>query len=128
MKTKVLLTISGLLLVAGTTHADTLKESYVAVLSGRDHFNSNGDRLTSVAAIIRQDRANFHKFNKRDAGDTSDGYFDKASNRDVLEKLLERGSSTAAALKAIVDGTPVVTVKIYTTDSSRDYVNVSVVK
>ena len=34
-------------------------ESYTARLSERDHYNSNGQRLLSAAAIIRQDRANF---------------------------------------------------------------------
>jgi hypothetical protein len=40
------------------SHAQQLIGSYVALLSETDHFNSNGQRLTSAAAIIRQDRAN----------------------------------------------------------------------
>ena len=39
---------------------------YNARLSARDHYNSNGERLRTVAAILRQDRANFHRFNRRD--------------------------------------------------------------
>jgi len=106
--------------------ADTLRESYVAVLSERDHFNSNGERLTSAAAIIRQDRANFHKLGKRDAGDQADRFFADANNRDTLEQFLTRGSSNPAALRAIVTGTPTVTVSIYQNDAGRDYVNVVV--
>jgi ribosomal protein L27 len=41
---------------------------YAAFISEKDHYNSNGDRLTSVADILRQDRANFHK----DGGDRAD--------------------------------------------------------
>ena len=106
--------------------ADTLRKSYVAVLSERDHFNSNGERLTSAAAIIRQDRANFHKLGKRDAGDQADRFFADANNRDTLEQLLTRGSSNPAALRAIVTGTPTVTVSIYRSAAGRDYVNVLV--
>ena len=56
-------------------HAQQLVESYQALLSERDHFNSDGQRLTTAAAIIRQDRANFHRFGLRDAGDENDDFF-----------------------------------------------------
>jgi len=106
--------------------ADTLRESYSAVLSERDHFNSSGERLDNAAAIIRQDRANFHKLGKRDAGDESDKFFASAENRDILEQLLNRGTSNPVALRTIVNGTPTVTVSIYENDAGRVYVNVVV--
>ena len=56
-------------------HTQQLLESYVALLSERDHFNSSGQRLTTAAAIIRQDRANFHRFGLRDPGDEDDTFF-----------------------------------------------------
>ncbi len=68
----VALVISGL---ANSSYANELVDSYVARLSAQDHFNSKGVRLESVAAIIRQDRANYHKFNLRDPEDTYDGVF-----------------------------------------------------
>lgn len=46
--------------------------SYVAYLSEKDHYNSNGERLKSVADILRQDRANFHK-GRGDRLDEDDG-------------------------------------------------------
>ena len=52
-----------------------LKESYLARLGPADHFNSSGERLTSAAAIIRQDRANYHQFGKRDEEDDGDDFF-----------------------------------------------------
>ena len=103
-------------------NADTLRESYVAVLSERGHLNSSGERLTSAAAIIRQDRANFHKLGKRDPGDEGDRFFAGANNRELLEQLLNRGTSRPAVLRAIVNGTPTVTVKIYRTASGNNYV------
>ena len=114
------------LLGIGALAADTLRESYVAVLSERDHFNSRGERLTNAAAIIRQDRANFHTLKNRDPGDEADRFFAAANNREALEQLLKRGTSNAAALLAIVNGTPTIVVSIYQSDSGRDYVNVTV--
>ncbi|HMG06556.1 MAG TPA: hypothetical protein VK581_13935 [Chthoniobacterales bacterium] len=46
--------------------------SYAAFLSEKDHYNTNGDRLTSVADILRQDRANYHK-GRGDRQDEDDG-------------------------------------------------------
>jgi hypothetical protein len=63
-------------------------ETYYARLSGADHFNSRGQRLKSAAAIIRQDRANYHRFNVRDDEDTGDSYFSSKSNRAALERML----------------------------------------
>ena len=114
------------MILPALSRADELIESYTAVLSERDHFNSSGERLKEAAAIIRQDRANFHKFGKRDASDEPDKFFATARNREILERLLKRGRTTAAALNAIVNGTPVVTVRIYVTDSGENYVNVAV--
>ena len=37
--------------------AQQLLESYTALLSWNDHYNSNGQRLTEPWQIIRQDRA-----------------------------------------------------------------------
>jgi hypothetical protein len=91
-----------------------LQDSYVARLSERDHFNSNGQRLGSAAAIIRQDRANFHAFRMRDPEDQSDGFFSLKSNRALMERLLRNGSATPGVLSAIVNGTPLVLVEICT--------------
>jgi hypothetical protein len=45
---------------------------YTTYLSERDHYNSNGERLKSVADILRQDRANYYK-GKADRRDEDDG-------------------------------------------------------
>jgi DnaJ-domain-containing protein 1 len=61
---------------------DTLVGEYHACLSARDHYNSSDEKLTSVAAIIRQDRANYHKYKARDENDESDEFFGSAANRE----------------------------------------------
>lgn len=114
------------LLIAGICNADTLVESYSAHLSDRDHYSSSGERLRNAAAIIRQDRANFHKFRLRDPGDQSDGFFANANNRQTLEQMINSGKSSPSALRSIVNGTPNVTVNIFRSDSGQHYVNVQV--
>ena len=96
-------------------------DSYCATLSARDHFNSNGQRLTTAAAIIRQDRANYHKFRRRDPGDQGDSFFGLHANRARLEALIAEGSSDPGVLRRIVNGEPRICVDIW-----DDYVNVTV--
>ena len=71
-----------------------ITESYCAYLSNADHYNSKGGRLTTPGQVIRQDRANFHRFNLRDDADDWDSLFADANNRARLEKLMN------AALKS----------------------------
>src|SRR3954453_6561048 len=100
-------------------------ESYVAFLSERDHFNSSGERLRSAAAIIRQDRANFHRFGIRDPADQSDIFFADVNNRADLEALIERGTSEPGAINRIVNGTPIVRIDIFS-DPHGPFVNATV--
>jgi hypothetical protein len=88
-------------------------ESYNARLSARDHFNSNGERLRSAAAIIRQDRANFYVYGLRDDEDEPDSFFSIKANRARLEQMLENGRTTPAAASSVVNGTPLIRVDIY---------------
>jgi len=88
-------------------------ESYTARLSPRDHYDSNGVRLTSAAAIIRQDRANFYVYGMRDSEDEPDSFFSDKSNRARLEQMLENGRATRDALYKVVNGTPLIRVDIY---------------
>ena len=96
-------------------------EVYEARLSAQDHFNSNGQRLTTAAAIIRQDRANYHKYGLRDPEDEGDSYFASAENRARLEALIARGSVTPRAARAILNGTPLIIVTVF-----DDYVDIDV--
>jgi hypothetical protein len=95
------------------SQAQQLVESYQAYLSQQDHFNSNGQRLTSAAAIIRQDRANFHRYGIRDPGDEDDNFFGDMGNRNALESMLERGRSTSGVISQIVYGTPLIRVEVW---------------
>jgi hypothetical protein len=110
---------------AAPAAAADLIGSYNAYLSRADHYNSQGERLTTAAAIIRQDRANFHKFGVQDDGDESDNYFDNVNNRAVLEQMLNDGSSDAGVLSRIVNGNVMIHVDIYRSHHHGDYVVVT---
>jgi hypothetical protein len=98
-------------------------ESYTARLSARDHFNSNGERLRSAAAIVRQDRANFYVYGLRDSEDEPDSYFSNKGNRARLEAMLENGRTTPDAMSRVVNGTPLIRVDIYATGISVEIVS-----
>ncbi len=91
-------------------------DSYTAQIGEKDHFNSKGVRLKSVADILRQDRANYHEYNLQDAGDEPSGlesFFASKANREKLPSMLKRGSITKATEKAILNGTPIISVTVY---------------
>ena len=94
-------------------------ESYCATLGEDDHFASDGYRLDNAAAIIRQDRANYHKFGIQDPSDENDSIFGSVANRARLEAMLRNGTIDRATERAIVRGTPDICVDIY-----EDYINV----
>ncbi|MBV9657111.1 MAG: hypothetical protein JO295_03270 [Verrucomicrobia bacterium] len=86
--------------------------SYRARLSTRDHFNSDGQRLKTAAEVIRQDRANYHRYLRRDPEDTGDPVFGDAAARASLDSRRVHFASRAVA-DAVLNGTPLVQVEIY---------------
>ncbi len=96
-------------------------ESYRAFLGSADHLNSHGERLTEPWQIIRQDRANYHRFKVRDPGDQSDAFFDSIANRARMEQLIQSGHIDGSAGRRIVNGNVWIQVDIY-----ENMVNVTV--
>jgi hypothetical protein len=113
MRKMLLLIVCAMIMAPHPSRAQQLIERYQAYLSEQDHFSSNGQRLTSAAAIIRQDRANFHRFGIRDREDEDDSFFGDMENRAALERLLERGRAAPGVISQIVDGTPLVRVEVW---------------
>ncbi|ESX13725.1 hypothetical protein X747_01520 [Mesorhizobium sp. LNJC384A00] len=122
------LTIAGLLLaspigVGGAQAGDELG-SYVARISDRDHHASDGYGLSSAAQMVRQDRANWHKFHRRDADDQGDDWFRSNDDRAYLERMLKRGGAMSSSTRnAIVNGEPLIQVDVYS-----DSVHVSILE
>jgi len=90
------------------------QETYHALLSEADHHGADGERLTTVAAIIRQDRENVHQLGIRDREDDFDDFFESPANRDRLAALMLSGHISRETNRAILKGHPLVEVKVYT--------------
>jgi|SRR5580698_3826852 hypothetical protein len=124
----ILVVLTAAFLLAGPAHTARAQilgeytETYTARLSAADHYNSNGVRLHSAAAIIRQDRANYYVYGIRDSEDEPDSFFSSKGNRSRMEQMLENGRATPDAVYKIVNQTPLIRVDIYSTG-----INVTVV-
>lgn len=99
---------------------------YTAYIGQRDLRSSEGTRLTQAWQVIRQDRANYHRFNIRDRGDQGDSFFGSAENRTIMERMVRDGQMSPSAARAIVNGNVSITVHIYGHDSVGQYVAVTV--
>lgn len=85
--------------------------AYNTTISQRDLFASDGLRLSGVGAILQQDRANFHRFNRRDRGDGYDDIFVSADSRALIPRWLHEVSPGARA--AILRGRAYINVRVY---------------
>lgn len=85
--------------------------AYNTTISQRDLFASDGLRLTSVGAILQQDRANYHRFNRRDRGDGHDSMFLSAESRGLIPRWLHEVSPGARA--GILRGRAWINVRVY---------------
>ena len=103
---------------------------YEARLSAQDHTSSGGAKLSDVASILRQDRANYHKFKKRDADDQTDDFFSSAKNRELIESYFKNVYSgnpmSAKDKQAILSGTPLVRVSLVDGIENEKFLSVEV--
>lgn len=88
---------------------------YDCVISKKDRFNSSGTKLTSVRDILAQDRANYHRFQRRDAEDSNDNYFTSVARRANWQKAKLR-ISPILAQKIKSGGKVEITVYVFTED------------
>lgn len=89
---------------------DSVIGTYTALLGPEDLTNSSGTRLQDAAAIVAQDRANYHRFGIRHAADQSDPWFDSRGHRMAIPGLVVMPDSTA---QIIVRQGALVAVSVY---------------
>jgi hypothetical protein len=58
---------------------------YSCRISAKDRVNSKGKPLNSLRDILAQDRANFHRFGKRDQVDEADIVFVTTASRNLFQ-------------------------------------------
>ncbi|MEL7183909.1 MAG: hypothetical protein AAFY65_04725 [Pseudomonadota bacterium] len=76
----------------GAAQADRQAAAFFIEVGREDFFNSKGQPLRDVASVIRQDRANFHRFGIRHPGDESDPYFSNVGFRQAIPDLVNAGN------------------------------------
>lgn len=104
-----------LMLLAVAPARAQVTDSYCTVISDTDKRASDGFELTDAASILRQDRANYHKFGDRDEGDGPDSSFRSARARERIPPMLDAGGTESTVLEDIVYGYPEICVDIYGT-------------
>ncbi|NDW06147.1 hypothetical protein [Jiella pacifica] len=104
---------AGLVSLAGPAAAQSVVDEYCTSITENDKSASDGFELTDAGSILRQDRANYHKFGYRDRGDQGDRTFGSANARALIPAMLDRGDTDASVLRQIVRGTPSVCVWIF---------------
>lgn len=103
---KLLILICSLFAFTLTAHAGQIIY-YTAKITNNDRYSSKGTRLKSVASVLRQDRANVHKFGLADNGDQRDRFFRKASNRNAFNRAKVIVANRALAKKIVYSKRPV---------------------
>ncbi|MFC0009564.1 hypothetical protein [Devosia nitrariae] len=107
---------------------DRLIESYIAEISLRDLYNSSGVPLSRPWQVLRQDRANFHRFGWRDPLDQWDSFFEIEENRAIMENMLSRGSISPQAARDIMSGDAIVLVEIHGTGATGRELHITVAR
>lgn len=113
-------------ILTGQSHSQQLIESYGAYIGEDDLYNSKGARLTQAWQIIRQDRANFHRFGRIQPGDEGDSFFGEIENRTALETMLRRGSMSMETAQKIGSGYVQIFVDLYGSQNRIAYIDVSI--
>ena len=97
------LALSTVIALAGTATAQT---GYSARISNHDKVSSKNTPIAKASDILRQDRANYHRFKKRDNEDQNDTRLNTSAKRAAA--TFSMSSSTE---NAITSGNPLVSVK-----------------
>lgn len=114
--------------LASAVQADSLIGSYVAYIGHADLYNSSGARLTEPWQVLRQDRANYHKFGISQPGDEWDSFFGSVDNRAAMERMIMNGRIDPGAAQILLNGGATVFVRIYGERSIGRHVQVTVVQ
>ncbi|ASP18951.1 hypothetical protein [Antarctobacter heliothermus] len=123
---RLLLALTLVLVAPLAAQAQQLMGSYNAFIGQQDLFNSNGGRLSSAAQVLRQDRANYHRFGISQYGDDWDPYFGDINNRGRLEQLVNNGGLPPYVANAIMGGNVHIVVNVYGQNGWMQYVEIIV--
>ena len=92
---------------------------YTAKISAQDKINEAGRSIlstpskSSVLAAIRMDRANFHRYHKRDAEDEADCRFASLAERQKIDAMVGQTKLTPALIDKVARGEPVLRIQVF---------------
>jgi hypothetical protein len=116
----------GLPLAAAPAAAQPFLGQYTAYIGAQDLYNSNGQRLTEHWQILRQDRANLHRFGISQPGDEWDPFFGSVDARAAMERMVMQGATDPVARQGIIGGNVMVVVQVYGWNGQPARVDVTV--
>lgn len=108
--------------------AQELIGSYTAYIGQADLHNSKGARLTEPWQVLRQDRANYHRFGVAQNGDEWDPFFGNIDNRAAMERMIMNGRIDPGARRNLLQGGATVLVRIYGSGGVGRYLDVTVAR
>jgi hypothetical protein len=106
--------------------AQSLQAQYVAFIGEADLYNSSGARLSAPWQVVRQDRANFHRFGIRQPGDEWDPVFDDVDDRALMERYIRDGHISAQAAADIMRGGATIVVYIHASVQQGQWLEIDV--
>lgn len=86
---------------------------YLAYIGPEDMRNSRGQPLGSLAGVLQQDRANFHRFGIRHPGDEGDPVFSNQALRARIPDMLSSGGFRYAGLESMARNGQPFTVNVF---------------
>lgn len=93
---------------------DFVADQYFAYIGGADLSNSSGAGLGDAASVLRQDRANVHRFGIAQSDDEYDELYTDADTRAMMPALINAGGSLSSSeARAIMGGGVLVSVTTY---------------
>jgi hypothetical protein len=108
-----LMALAALLSLPLPAAAQQLLASYSAFIAPEDLRNSRGQGLRDPWAVLRQDRANFHRYGIRQFADEYDPVFLSADARAQMQRLVAQGRIDPAARRVLRHGGGIVHVRVY---------------
>ena len=125
-RARVGLVAAALMAVAGPALGQNVIGGYQAFIGTDDLYNSKGVALSAHWQVIRQDRANFHKFGLQQAGDQWDNWFGSYDNRAALERWVMNSAMSPSDRSRIMSGGATIYVEILGQGSTANGVRVTV--
>ncbi|WP_371153583.1 hypothetical protein [Jannaschia sp. 2305UL9-9] len=117
-----------LFLAFGATQARAYDQLayYITTIGPEDLRNSRGARLGSPAAVVQQDRANYHRFGIRHAGDEWDPVFSDRGLRAMIPAAVQVFGAYHGEMEALMQSGRPFRIGVFVCGTPRQVQNVFV--